>query len=726
MDSGNGIPEIPPQCVNTREISDEAWMLSQCFKIMMMQAGFAVVESSFVRQKNSANIMMKNTVDLALGAMLYWAFGYALAYGVDPSNPENVNPFCGTGQFFLIDGHDAANWMFQLSFAATAATIDSGAVAERMQFVPYLLYSGFMTSLFYPIVCHWCWDSEGWLSKMGFHDFAGSGPVHLMGGASSLVAAWFIGPRIGRFADKGELEVTVVRANGLEPKNPDAKPYVIVRQLNHGRAERETRTSEDPNNPMWGTKVNFEVSLDGDAAEPGGGSKGGAQQDILEGDVVCYWTTADDWNAKDRAFRSKHGDGASKASEREGEASSGILGSFERIMSKGKGSTSARRSMDNNSNSSRIAPAPSVAPPLLSGGSVTGMMRIATVKKDHLDLKTSVSSKSEKVAYDSIDKIEDWGEKNMLVHLRDLRVLEIGLATAKERDTWLFKLLHAWRPTVSAQRIAIVVVDEATDNMIGEGKMTVYAVDKPDPEKFKMKTFVALSGGGKVEVDAAYTSPQRMTREIFQACDPNKLLFGTFLLWINWYSFNSGSTTAITGGGVKLASSVAITTTLAACAGGVFSMAWSWAWTGAMMVEPMATGILGGLVSICASCDVVSQWESLIIGTVGAFISINCVDLVNWMKIDDPCAAAAIHGASGFWGVIAVGLFARPEMCVGTDITGLFHGGGGTSSGCKWRRPSSSRPGARCAVSSSSRCSSFSASSGCFIACGCGPRGPRR
>eukprot|EP00283_Hemiselmis_rufescens_P003764 CAMPEP_0173428068 /NCGR_PEP_ID=MMETSP1357-20121228/7109_1 /TAXON_ID=77926 /ORGANISM="Hemiselmis rufescens, Strain PCC563" /LENGTH=86 /DNA_ID=CAMNT_0014392021 /DNA_START=1 /DNA_END=257 /DNA_ORIENTATION=+ len=86
----------------------------------MMQAGFAVVESSFVRQKNSANIMMKNTVDLALGALLYWAFGYALAYGVDPNDPTNVNPFCGTGQFFLIQGHDAANWMFQLSFAATA------------------------------------------------------------------------------------------------------------------------------------------------------------------------------------------------------------------------------------------------------------------------------------------------------------------------------------------------------------------------------------------------------------------------------------------------------------------------------------------------------------------------------------------------------------------------------------------------------------------------------
>lgn len=88
-------------------------------------------------------------------------------------------------------------WMFQFSFAATAATIDSGAVAERMNFKPYVLYSTVMTSFIQPIVCHWCWSSQGWLTKMGFHDFAGSGPVHLVGGASALVAAWFIGPRTG-------------------------------------------------------------------------------------------------------------------------------------------------------------------------------------------------------------------------------------------------------------------------------------------------------------------------------------------------------------------------------------------------------------------------------------------------------------------------------------------------------------------------------------------------
>jgi len=644
----------------------------------MMQAGFAVVESSFVRQKNSANIMMKNTVDLAAGALLYWAFGYALAYGVDPSDPENVNEFCGTGQFFLIEGHDAANWMFQLSFAATAATIDSGAVAERMQFVPYILYSCMMTSVFYPLVCHWCWDGEGWLTKMGFHDFAGSGPVHLMGGASSFVAAWFIGPRMGRFADKGELVVTAVGASGLKlPEGQeDSQPYCVVRQLNHGNGERESKVAEDPVNPKWGTNLTFDVVLTDDPNDRT--AQQAQQQEEVEGEVSVCISTVDDWETK-ASDRSRHGAGALQDEDADvsghgfGSSLSAVFpSSFLKVLG------------TDNSSSQKVAPsqAPGAPPSLRHGSSATGTTTFRLwyghVLSDCLLLRSSRDGLvKERAFYTGFEKIEDWGDKNILIHLRDLRVVEMAFANVKERDRWLFKLLHSWRPTVSAQRLAIVVVDEATDTMIGQGKMTVFAVDKPDPEKFKIKTFVALDSGGKVEIDALYTSPQRMTREIFQACDPNKLLFGTFLLWINWYSFNSGSTTAITGGGVKLASSVAITTTLAACAGGVFSMAWSWAWTGAMMVEPMATGILGGLVSICASCDVVSQWESLIIGTVGAFISINCVDLVNWMKIDDPCAAAAIHGASGFWGVIAVGLFARPEMCVGTDITGLFHGGGG-------------------------------------------------
>jgi len=639
MDSGNGIPEIPPQCVNTREISDEAWMLSQCFKIMMMQAGFAVVESSFVRQKNSANIMMKNTVDLALGAMLYWAFGYALAYGVDPSNPENVNPFCGTGQFFLIDGHDAANWMFQLSFAATAATIDSGAVAERMQFVPYLIYSALMTSTFYPIVTHWCWDSAGWLNQLGFHDFAGSGAVHLMGGASALVAAWYIGPRLGRFADKGELFVTVVQGTGLKkpPNNRETRPYVIVRQLNHGEREQESRSADDGTNPRWKTNLTFDVDL--------GDTEGDhVSSELLpdcEGEICIGWTTVDDWEAKLLGTKSRHGRGANNKDSSEDSSSVTLSPKFEKWRGIIYSSPMSR-------NGGRVSPLPGAGPGESRRPVIEFLPRYGYVRRDYLEIRKSADARArERVYYTHFEKVEDFGEANLLIHLTDLRVLEISMRTTAIRDAWLYRLLHAWRPTVSAQELAIIVVDELSDTMVGEGTMTVHAVDKPDPEKFKVKAFVPLSTGGHVEVNAAYRSPQRMTREIFQACDPNKLLFGTFLLWINWYSFNSGSTTAVTGGGVKLASAVAINTTLSACAGGVFSMLWSLLWTNAMMVEPMATGILGGLVGICASCDAVQQWESVLIGTVSAFVSISTVDAVNWMRIDDPCAAIAIHMASG-------------------------------------------------------------------------------
>jgi Amt family ammonium transporter len=173
-----------------------------------------------------ANIMMKNVADLCVGALGFWACGWALAYGVDPKNPANVNSFCGTGEWFLIEGYDYAMWMFQFSFAATAATIDSGAVAERMNFRPYIILSFLVTAFVQPIVCHWCWSEHGLFTKMGFHDFAGSGPVHLVGGAIALVSAWYIGPRTGRFSKAdivGKLVVTVVGAEGLPKSTADCE-----------------------------------------------------------------------------------------------------------------------------------------------------------------------------------------------------------------------------------------------------------------------------------------------------------------------------------------------------------------------------------------------------------------------------------------------------------------------------------------------------------------------
>jgi len=509
---------LPLQCEQTRDVADEAWMLAQCFKIMMMQAGFAVVESSFVRQKNSANIMMKNAVDLALGAILYWAFGYALAYGVDPSDPDNVNPFVGTGNFFLIDMHDPASWMFQLSFAATAATIDSGAVAERMQFVPYIIYSGLMTSVFYPVVCHWCWDSNGWLAKMDFHDFAGSCVVHLVGGASALAAAWFVGPRIGRFADKGELVVTVV--SGVEVPLPtvggqkatDSMPFVVVKQLNHGNGELETRTAHSSSAPRWGTNLKFDVALDDEDNAQGGGKKV-KPEPKMKGGVGVNWTTVDDWmNHRASQELSPHGDGSRHDMPPEGGRSPSM------DLSRWANGSSGGRGSPRNRNATVFE------------------QRFLMLYKDHFEAFTSEGgSRESKVMYTMVEKVEDWGKSNILIHLVDLRVLEMSFPTFELRDQWLFKILECWRMRVSPQMLSIQVIDEMSDTLIGQGRMTIYAVDSSDPEKFKIKTFVSLNTGGKIEIDAQYTSPQRMTREIFQACDPNKLLFGTFLLWVNWY-----------------------------------------------------------------------------------------------------------------------------------------------------------------------------------------------
>ena len=156
-------------------------------------------------------------------------------------------------------------YRFQFSFAATAATIDSGAVAERMNFKPYLIYSTLMTGIYQPIVSHWCWDPNGWLTKMGFHDFAGCGPVHVIGGISALASAWLIGPRTGRFAKKGVigvLNIEVIQGENLNSNDRVTSPYVVVQQLNHGDAECRCPSSQNCTNPRWGAMIKLEVYRD--------------------------------------------------------------------------------------------------------------------------------------------------------------------------------------------------------------------------------------------------------------------------------------------------------------------------------------------------------------------------------------------------------------------------------------------------------------------------------
>ncbi len=179
---------------------NEVWIVLAAVLVMFMQAGFALVEAGFTRAKNAGNIIMKNFMDFSVGGITYWAFGFALAYG-----GSTLGGFLAYGDvFFFSDEALASTWFFQVVFAATAATIISGAIAGRVKFSSYLMYTPFITGFIYPIVTHWVWNSDGWLAQLGFYDFAGSGVVHMLGGVAALAGVLVVGPRIGRFDKDGK------------------------------------------------------------------------------------------------------------------------------------------------------------------------------------------------------------------------------------------------------------------------------------------------------------------------------------------------------------------------------------------------------------------------------------------------------------------------------------------------------------------------------------------
>jgi Amt family ammonium transporter len=183
------------------------WVLLGAALVFFMQPGFAMLEAGLIRAKNVGNIIMKNVIDLSLGSIVYWIAGFGIMFGV--SNAGII----GTPDIFLF-GDTLANaapdgvspwsfFIFQTVFAATAATIVSGAMAERTKFSAYCCYSAVITLIVYPVSGHWIWGG-GWLSGLGFHDFAGSTAVHLVGGAAGLVGAAMVGPRIGKYSKSGK------------------------------------------------------------------------------------------------------------------------------------------------------------------------------------------------------------------------------------------------------------------------------------------------------------------------------------------------------------------------------------------------------------------------------------------------------------------------------------------------------------------------------------------
>jgi Amt family ammonium transporter len=179
--------------MDTNSALDILWVLIAGILVFWMQAGFALVEAGFTRAKNVGNIIMKNFMDFSLGSLIFWIIGYGIMYG-------SKGAFFGAFDIFYDVEGDYHNLFFQTVFAATAATIVSGAMAERTKFSTYLIFSIVITAVIYPISGHWVWGN-GWLSTMEtpFHDFAGSTVVHSVGGWAALAGAWTIGPRLGKY-----------------------------------------------------------------------------------------------------------------------------------------------------------------------------------------------------------------------------------------------------------------------------------------------------------------------------------------------------------------------------------------------------------------------------------------------------------------------------------------------------------------------------------------------
>lgn len=184
------------------------WFLIGAALVFWMQAGFAMVETGFTRAKNAGNILMKNLMDFCIGTVVFILIGFGLLLG------EDMVGLIGKPGFDIFTSYESFDWsnfVFNLVFCATTATIVSGAMAERTKFLSYCIYSAVISAVIYPIEAHWIWGG-GWLAQLGFHDFAGSCAIHMVGGISALIGAKLLGPRIGKFVKDKDGKVTKVNA----------------------------------------------------------------------------------------------------------------------------------------------------------------------------------------------------------------------------------------------------------------------------------------------------------------------------------------------------------------------------------------------------------------------------------------------------------------------------------------------------------------------------------
>lgn len=208
---------------------DTTWIALCTYLIFLMQSGFMILEAGTSRYKNYVSSLIKNLLDICLTTAAWWICGYAFAFGT--SNGRFIGSLYFAGdEIKTFDNFN--NWLFQWAFAGTSATIVSGGILERVTILGYTIFSTFVTAWIYPLIVHWCWSPTGWLKHMGYHDFAGSGVVHLTGGTMTLCASIIIGPRIGRF-DKKEKEdkKRIFHDVGEEDFKPTYEPFIVLGTL---------------------------------------------------------------------------------------------------------------------------------------------------------------------------------------------------------------------------------------------------------------------------------------------------------------------------------------------------------------------------------------------------------------------------------------------------------------------------------------------------------------
>ncbi|MBQ6908246.1 MAG: adenylate cyclase, partial [Clostridia bacterium] len=190
------------------------WFLIGAALVFFMQAGFAMVETGFTRAKNAGNIIMKNLMDFCIGTVMFVFLGFSLMMAEDyifgVIGVPNFQIFTNFGEFIKTN---ASSFVFNLVFCATAATIVSGAMAERTKFISYCIYSGVISLIVYPVEAGWVWNEAGWLVNLGFHDYAGSAAIHTVGGVAALLGAAILGPRIGKY--KKDENGKVVKVNAI-------------------------------------------------------------------------------------------------------------------------------------------------------------------------------------------------------------------------------------------------------------------------------------------------------------------------------------------------------------------------------------------------------------------------------------------------------------------------------------------------------------------------------